>query len=43
MKLKQSYTQRHKKQEVNKKAIIWTCSIAGAFIILMVTLLIFTQ
>ncbi|WP_268957617.1 hypothetical protein [Paenibacillus albiflavus] len=33
----------HKKQnEVNKKAIIWTSSIVGAFLILVVLLLIFT-
>ena len=41
MKRKASYTQKHRKEELNKKAIIWTASLTGAFVILMIVLLIF--
>ncbi|MEO3944204.1 hypothetical protein [Gorillibacterium sp. CAU 1737] len=42
MKKKPVYAQRYHKEEPNKKAIIWVGSIAGAFILLMIALLLFT-
>ncbi|WP_262360927.1 hypothetical protein [Gorillibacterium timonense] len=42
MKKKPSYAKRYQKQEPNKKAIIWVSSIAGAVIVLMIALLLFT-
>jgi len=41
MKKKPAYSKRYQKEEPNKKAIIWVSSIAGAFIVLMILLLIF--
>ncbi|WP_438432051.1 hypothetical protein [Gorillibacterium sp. sgz500922] len=41
MNKKPNYAKRYQKEEPNKKAIIWVSSIAGAFVILMILLLIF--
>lgn len=40
MKKKASYLGKNKKNEVNKKALIWIGSILGAIVILMTVLLI---
>lgn len=40
VKKKTGYLNKNKKDEVNKKAIIWICSILGVVIVLMTVLLI---
>lgn len=40
---KPSYLQRKRKDEVNKKALIWTGSILAAIVILMTVLLIINR
>jgi hypothetical protein len=38
--VKRKPMQRKKQEEINKKAVIWACGIAGAIIIIMAILLI---